>query len=268
MKEKIILIALALCLVVPASVQAEKTDIGDADVALEEVYLQVRIDDADEGATIRLYLWWVVNEEALVHPTLRANVFVDEIHQIGTNVTVSEHNVPATADQEKLLDDYIGDAFIYDDYGSFVNGTHTVRVEFTEIENDANAANNKKEVTYTSPNEWYGTVTNGLWSVIYSVDGILDEVSDNTGMDFFADIPVVPLIGGIVILIIAVVVYFYLKKKGIIGKKKVKGRKARPRSYGRPSAPPPQSYQQHYPTRQSNYNQYPTNYPPRYPPRY
>ena len=239
MKEKIIISMLLVCILLSTGIQAEKTDIESDDIALNDIYVQAKMANADSEATIILYIWLVVNEEATTHATLRADITIDDI-AIAENITVNDYTISSQTDPSELAVNYEDRAYTYEDYSQFVDGTHTVKVQFVEYENDAKASNNYKEVTFTSPNEWYGVVTNGLWSLLYTIDGVFDGAGQATGIDFLGDLPTIPILIALIVLIIIYLVYRRMKKKqGRPGRKGVQMRPSPYQANYRPPYQPP-----------------------------
>lgn len=245
MKNKIMICLLLFCLCAATGIEAETIDIEDDDISIEDIYVQAKMTNADSDATIKLYVWIVVNEEATTHADLRANITVDDETCIGEKIVVNDHTISQTVDPNELAVNYEERAFVYEDYEQFVDGTHTVRVEFVDFKNDAKATNNYREVTFTSPSEWYGVVTNGLWSVLYTMDGAFDDAGEATGLGFIGEMPTVPILVAIIAVLLIYIAYRRYKKKNKHNSSK-KRVQMRPRSYQDTTYRPP--YQPpHYP---------------------
>jgi len=263
MRKKIIaLIGLLLICSSVASVQAaDVLQLEDGEnVAIKDVYVRARLTN-DSDKPMELYIWAVFNEKAESYGNdLHINISIDG-DVIGDDLPIGICQVGQLADGETADDLAVAGAFVYEDYGIYSNGSHTVRVEFINIANDARSQDNAKEVSFTAPSEWYAFITNGfIWSTLYTIDGALGDASEATGMSFLDDIPVLPLVVGIILLIIIILIWrWYKNKKSKNVRRGMPPVKKKPSYYYTKAYHPPQ-----YP-QQPGYNQY---RPPEQPPYY
>jgi hypothetical protein len=227
-------------IITATGVNAADLDIDGRDIAIEDVYVQAKLSDSGSESVITLYIWVVLNDQARLYTNLEADILIDDT-RIANNLTINSYAVEKQTSSTDLSINKLEQAFVYEDYKQFINGSHTVKVKFVNYENDAIATNNERSVTFTSPTEWYGVITNGLWSLLYSIEGVFKSVSDGPGLGFLADIPVLPLLIGIVFLAIIIFLYLRMRKKRGFRQRK-NSIQARPNFYRQQAYQPPSAY--------------------------
>ena len=193
MKKIVIIGTIFLMLVITMLPTASATVNSSADIGISDLNWAI---ETDQGSGT-LYLWWQTNDAAKACAGLNVNISIDG-SVIGTTLANTHLNM--------------GDAWTLSSFSTTFGseGTYTIKVAFVDFTEPVGGASNNKVEKMIDVGEG---IFADLANLGYGIYFAMDQALSSTGMEILDDLPLVPILAGVVVSIVAFVVYKRYKKK-------------------------------------------------------